>query len=78
VRASGSVSLLSGMPVIEVARQEGQRIGFGGLPLPRLSEAMRETSAYYTITTVDGRGRLADGSSLRLLQWGQGFASRSW
>jgi hypothetical protein len=34
---------------------------------------MRETSAYYTITTVDGRGRLADGSPLRLLQWGPGL-----
>ena len=51
----------------------GQKVRFGGLPLPRLSGPMRETSAYYTITTVDGRGRLADGSPLRLLQWGPGL-----
>ena len=44
-----------------------------GLPLPRLTEPVRETLAYYTITPVDRRGRLADGSPLRALQWGPGL-----
>jgi hypothetical protein len=40
-----------------------------GLPLaPLLPRALRST-AYYVITTIDARGRIADRSPLRVLQW---------
>jgi hypothetical protein len=37
--------------------------------MPDLVSQTRPTSARYTITTVDARGRLADASPLRVLQW---------
>jgi hypothetical protein len=40
-----------------------------GLPVPALRLPARQTSAHYTVTTVDARGRLADASPLRILQW---------
>jgi hypothetical protein len=73
VLATGSVSRLSPQPWMGPAAQVAQHRLPGGLPLPRLVGPARETSAYYTVTTVDGRGRLADGSPLRVLQWGPGL-----
>jgi hypothetical protein len=43
-----------------------------GLPLAQLSSPDRDSSAYYVVTTVDGRGRLGDRSPLRILQWPPG------
>jgi hypothetical protein len=40
-----------------------------GLPVPVLGWPARRTSAHYTVTTVDARGRLADASPLRTLRW---------
>jgi hypothetical protein len=40
-----------------------------GLPVPTLTSAERPASGYYTVTAVDARGRLGDGSPLRLLRW---------
>jgi hypothetical protein len=37
--------------------------------MPALVPQAQPTSAHYTITTVDARGRLADASPLRVLQW---------
>jgi hypothetical protein len=44
-----------------------------GLPLPRLTLPGPTSSAYYVITTMDGRGRLAVRSPLRILQWQPGL-----
>ena len=73
VTAVGSASRL-GQPWMAPAVRERHDQRPGGLPLPRLSEPVPETSAYYAVTTVDGRGRLADGSPLRVLQWGPGLS----
>jgi hypothetical protein len=73
VHAAGLASRLIGQPWIGTLVRERHDQRPGGLPLPRLTEPVRETSAYYTVTTVDGRGRLADGSPLRALQWGPGL-----
>jgi hypothetical protein len=43
------------------------------LPVARLTSPTREASTYYTVTTIDDRGRLADGSPLRILQWEPGL-----
>jgi hypothetical protein len=40
-----------------------------GLPLARLVSPVQDGSAYFTVTTIDSRGRLADGSPLRILRW---------
>jgi len=44
-----------------------------GLPIARLFSPERDSSAYYVVTTIDGRGRLADRSPLRILQWRPGL-----
>jgi hypothetical protein len=44
-----------------------------GLPLPELATSPVPSSAtHYAVTTVDARGRLADGSPLRELRWSPG------
>jgi hypothetical protein len=53
VTAVGSASWL-GQPWMAPAVRERHDQRPGGLPLPRLSEPVRETSAYYAVTTVDG------------------------
>lgn len=40
-----------------------------GLPLPRLLRRATRSTVYYTVTTIDARGRLADRSALRVLCW---------
>jgi len=51
------------------AVMEGPQQPDRGLPVPVLGLPARRTSAHYTVTTVDARGRLADASPLRILQW---------
>jgi hypothetical protein len=47
--------------------------GFGGgLPVPALTAPVAQPTTYYTVTTVDARGRLADASPLRVLGWAPG------
>lgn len=41
-----------------------------GLPMTRLVSVQPTSSAYYAVTTIDARGRLADRSPLRILDWG--------
>jgi hypothetical protein len=44
-----------------------------GLPVPALAmPPARSSNVYYVVTTVDGRGRLADRSPLRELCWNPG------
>ena len=40
-----------------------------GLPVPALGSTVRMSAAYYTVTTVDARGRLAAASAVRALDW---------
>jgi hypothetical protein len=44
-----------------------------GLPVPRLVAPDRTASAYYTISAIDGRGRVADRSPLLALGWHPGL-----
>jgi hypothetical protein len=46
--------------------------GTHGLPLPRLASQRSGSATYYVVTTIDSRGRLADRSPLRILQWRPG------
>jgi hypothetical protein len=46
--------------------------GTHGLPLPRLASPGSGSATYCVVTTIDGRGRLADRSPLRILQWRPG------
>jgi hypothetical protein len=54
-------------------RRRSPQLGAGGLPVARLALLGRSSSTYYTVTTIDGRGRIADGSPMRRLQWPPGL-----
>jgi hypothetical protein len=49
------------------------RAPHGGLPVAHLASPTLVSSTHYTVTAIDGRGRLADRSPLRVLQWPPGF-----
>jgi hypothetical protein len=44
-----------------------------GLPMASRVSSARVSSAYYAVTTIDDRGRLADRSPLRILHWAPGL-----
>jgi hypothetical protein len=55
------------------AGRRSRNLGASGLPVARLALPGRSSSTYYTVTTIDGRGRLADRSPLRKLRWPPGL-----
>jgi len=59
------------VPALVPARRPAATPG-PGLPVGRLIAAGRSTSAWYALTTIDDRGRLADRSLLRVLRWEPG------
>jgi hypothetical protein len=44
-----------------------------GLPMASRVSSARVSSAYYAVSTIDDRGRLADRSPLRILHWAPGL-----
>jgi hypothetical protein len=54
-------------------RRRSRHLGASGLPVARLALPGRSSSTYYSITAIDGRGRLADRSPMRKLQWPAGL-----
>lgn len=51
------------------ASRHSARAAADGLPLAQLTASIRPSSAHHVITPIDGRGRLADRSAIRLMQW---------
>lgn len=54
------------------ASRRGTRLPARGLPVAHLVRPARNASLHLVVTTVDGRGRLADRSPLRMLGWTAG------
>ena len=71
VRLDGSVG--EPLPSAVTAAERTASLPRHGLPMARLASLVREGSAYYAVTTVDHRGRLADRSPLRILRWSPGL-----
>lgn len=62
-------SAWGGVPALAAPRRAPLTGVTSGLPMAQLLDAGRASSAYYALTVVDARGRLADRSALRALGW---------
>ncbi len=54
------------------SRRRAPRPPTRGLPLPCLYSPARRSSLYYVVTSIDNRGRVADRSAVRVLEWTAG------
>lgn len=60
------------MPASQHAGSDAAQADRRGLPVAELLTFPPETDAYYAVTAVDARGRLADASPVRRLSWAPG------
>ena len=72
VTRSKSRPLVEHVASVLASREEPTCTTGAGLPLPPLSAPAPSPSLYFTVTPVDVRGRLADRSPIRALDWQPG------
>lgn len=58
-----------GRPPEAADAETSVRMRHQGLPLSRLIGNVERSSIFYCVTPIDNRGRLADRSPLRIMQW---------